>query len=108
MGLVVMVLERVPPSVRGELTRWMIEPQAGVFVGTLSALVRDKLWEKVEKVLGDGGAMQLWSTNNEQGFGVRTAGRTRREIEESDGLELVRMRPRSEAKGGGEEEEPAG
>ena len=34
--MVVMILERVPPSLRGELTRWMLELRAGVFVGTLN------------------------------------------------------------------------
>lgn len=90
MGMVVMVLERVPPSLRGELSRWMIEPQAGVFVGTLSALVRDRLWQKAVKALGEGGALQVWSTNNEQGFAARTAGRLRREVVEMQGLQLVR------------------
>ncbi len=51
--MVVMILERVPESVRGELSLWMIEPKAGVFVGNLSALVRDKLWDaNTEKVAG--------------------------------------------------------
>ena len=50
--MVVLVLERVPTSLRGELTRWMLEPKAGVFVGTMSALVREQLWEKVSH---DGG-----------------------------------------------------
>ncbi|MBA3516457.1 MAG: type I-E CRISPR-associated endoribonuclease Cas2, partial [Rhizobiales bacterium] len=31
--MVVMMLERVSPSLRGELTRWLIEPKTGVFVG---------------------------------------------------------------------------
>jgi CRISPR-associated protein Cas2 len=92
MGMVVMVLRSVPPRLRGELTRWMIEPQAGVFVGTLSALVRDRLWDKAVKALGEGGAMQLWHTNNEQGFAVRTAGRMRREVVAYDGLQLIRAR----------------
>ena len=31
--MVVMILERAPPGLRGEMSRWMIEPKAGVFVG---------------------------------------------------------------------------
>ena len=41
--MVVMLMEKVPKSVRGELTRWLIELRSGVFVGNISALVRDKL-----------------------------------------------------------------
>jgi CRISPR-associated protein Cas2 len=45
--MVVMILERVPVGLRGELTWWMLEPKAGVFVGRLSGMVRDLLWEKI-------------------------------------------------------------
>lgn len=52
--MVIMTLEKVPKSLRGELSRWMVEIQTGVFVGKLSALVRDLLWEKcVKKALED-------------------------------------------------------
>jgi hypothetical protein len=30
----------------------MIEPKAGVFVGNVSALVRDRLWQKVSTARG--------------------------------------------------------
>jgi CRISPR-associated protein Cas2 len=30
-----MILEKVPTSLRGELTRWMLEPKSGVFVGNI-------------------------------------------------------------------------
>ncbi|NQT51853.1 type I-E CRISPR-associated endoribonuclease Cas2, partial [bacterium] len=66
--MVIFILENVPTSLRGELTRWMLEPRAGVFVGSLSAMVRDKLWEKIARKLKDGGAMDIHTTNNEQGF----------------------------------------
>ena len=65
--MVVMILESVPTSLRGELTRWMLEPKAGVFVGTVSAMVRDRLWGKVCKSVRDGGCMMIHRTNNEQG-----------------------------------------
>jgi CRISPR-associated protein Cas2 len=44
--MVVLVLERVPVSLQGELTRWLLEPRAGVFVGNIPAGVRDRLWER--------------------------------------------------------------
>ena len=40
----VMLLERVSPGLRGELTRWLLELKAGVFVGRVSAMVRERLW----------------------------------------------------------------
>lgn len=86
-----MILEKVPTSLRGELTRWLIEPHAGVFVGQVSALVRDKLWEKCCAKLKEGGAVQIWATNNEQRFAVRTFGTTKREVVDFEGLQLIRL-----------------
>jgi CRISPR-associated protein Cas2 len=45
--MVVIILEKVPVRLRGELTRWLLELKAGVFVGKVSAMVRDKLWQRV-------------------------------------------------------------
>ncbi len=88
--MVVMVLERVPASVRGELTRWMLELHAGMFVGTLSALVRDKLWELVCSKMAGGAGMLVYSTNTEQGFAVRLWGATSRVPVDCEGLTLIR------------------
>ena len=88
--MVVMVLETVPEGLRGELTRWLIEVKTGVFVGTCSARVRDKLWEKCCERCRGGGVVQIWSTNTEQGFAMRMHGETSREIVEMEGLQLVR------------------
>lgn len=94
--MVVMVLEKVPASLRGELSRWLIEPRSGVFVGHVSALVRDRLWEKCIKQRGEkGGLIQIWSTNTEQRFEMRTWGDTRRELVEFEGIWLVRQKPKS-------------
>lgn len=89
--MVVMMLEKVPVSLRGELNRWLIEPHPGIFVGHVSAMVRDKLWDKCCDKLKEGGLIQMWSTNNEQRFEIRTFGDTRRQIVDFDGMKLVRM-----------------
>ena len=91
--MVVMILETVPPSLRGELTRWLVEPHPGVFVGHVSGMVRDKLWEKCCKSVKKGALIQIWATNNEQRFQIRTYGATKREIVDLDGLQLARLPP---------------
>ena len=53
--MVVMILENVSPSLRGELTRWLIEPHPGVFVGHVTARVRDLLWKLCCDACVDGG-----------------------------------------------------
>jgi CRISPR-associated protein Cas2 len=109
--MVILILERVPTSLRGELSRWLIEPKAGVFLGMLSALVRDKLWEKVCADCRDGAALLVHSGRTEQGFHVRTHGDASRHIVDVEGLMLVRTpaketrrRPRR-AKGGVDSDE---
>lgn len=89
--MVVMVLEKVPASLRGELTRWLIEPHPGVFVGHVNAMVRDRLWDKCCKAKRAGGVVQAWSTNTEQRFKMRFHGNTQREVVEFEGLQLIRL-----------------
>ena len=89
--MVVMILERVPGGLRGELTRWMIQPRAGVFVGKLSGMVRDKLWEKAQKAAKGGSGILLHSSNREQGFAVRTFGDPSRDLIDIEGIILARM-----------------
>ncbi len=88
--MVVLILESAPPSLRGELSKWMLEPKAGVFVGTISGAVRDLLWEKACREVGVGGCTMIYRTAGEQGFAIRTFGDTTREVEEWEGLFLVR------------------
>ena len=89
--MLVIVLETVPVGLRGELTRWLIEPHPGVFVGHASAMVRDRLWLKCCQGLREGGMVQIWSTNNEQRFAMRVYGTTRREVVDYEGLQLIRL-----------------
>ena len=101
--MVLMMLERVTPSIRGELTRWLLQPRTGVFAGKVSALVRDKLWDRVVLSLAPlkprksgrtPGAIMVYTTNNEQGFALRVTGQTDREVVDFEGLFLVKSRPR--------------
>jgi CRISPR-associated protein Cas2 len=90
--MVIIILENVPVGLRGELSRWMLEPKSGVFVGTLTARIRDLLWEKCCSRAKTGGVIQIWNTNNEQGFSMRMHGVTSRSIEEVEGLQLIKIK----------------
>jgi CRISPR-associated protein Cas2 len=87
--MVVFLMEKVPVSLRGEITRWMLELRPGVFVGNISALVREKLWEMVCQKLKGGAATLLHSAANEQGYKIRTFGDTTRQVRDFDGLQLI-------------------
>lgn len=89
--MVVIILESVPASVRGELTRWLLELRAGVFVGDVSAMVRDKLWEMIcGKMKRKSGGFLIHPTNTEQGYTIHFVGTTTKVVEDFEGLLLVR------------------
>lgn len=85
----VMILEKVPAGLRGELSRWLIEPKSGVFIGDISARIRDILWDKALERGQGGGVIQIWSAKTEQKFDMRMHGETSRELIEVEGLKLV-------------------
>jgi CRISPR-associated protein Cas2 len=89
--MTVIILERVPASVRGELTRWMLEPKTGVFVGRVSAMVRDKLWEHICRKMRGGAGMMVHTADTEQGYAIRYWGETSRKVEDFEGLTLIKV-----------------
>ncbi|MGI4787791.1 MAG: type I-E CRISPR-associated endoribonuclease Cas2e [Janthinobacterium lividum] len=95
--MTVLILERVPATLRGELSRWMIEPRTGVFVGKVSAMVRDSLWDKARSGAKSGAGMLLYSSPTEQGFLALSFGDTSRDLVDWEGLTLV-FTPKAAAK----------
>lgn len=91
--MLVIVVENVPPRLRGRLAIWLLEVRAGVYVGTYSAKVRDHIWAQVEAGIGEGNAVMAWSAANEAGFDFVTAGSNRRTPVELDGAKLVSFLP---------------
>src|SRR5260370_40657296 len=51
--MVVISTTAVPDHVRGALTRWLTEPAPGLYVGTVSARVREGLWSAVAASVGE-------------------------------------------------------
>ncbi len=92
MRMVVIVMENASEKLRGELTRWLLEVKAGVFAGRISALVREKLWEKVQKDSALTGALLLYSADTEQGFHIELHGYPRRSVVDLDGLQLIKIK----------------
>jgi CRISPR-associated protein Cas2 len=66
----------------------MVEVAAGVFVGTPSARVRERLWELLAQRIGEGQAVIVEQAENEQRWTVQTAGRDRWYPVDYDGLIL--------------------
>jgi CRISPR-associated protein Cas2 len=91
--MLVIVVENVPPRLRGRLAIWLLEVRAGVYVGNYSAKVRDYIWEQVGKGIDEGSAVMAWRTNDEAGFDFVTLGTNRRIPVELDGAKLVSFLP---------------
>ena len=87
--MTMIIMENVSEGLRGECTRFLLEVKAGVFIGTLSATVRELLWEKVKKECVSGGAILAFSYPSEQGFVMERWGDPRRKIIDLDGLSLI-------------------
>jgi CRISPR-associated protein Cas2 len=67
----------------------MIEPKAGIFLGRMTARLRDKIWQKAVAGSRGGACLQAWSSPGEQGFAVRTDGDGSRKVVDFEGLHLV-------------------
>jgi CRISPR-associated protein Cas2 len=88
--MVVFIIENVKPALRGELSRWLFEIKTGVFVGRVSALVREELWELIGQKVGKGAAVMLYPQRNEQGFDARIMGNRSRTLIDIEGVLLVK------------------
>lgn len=64
--MVVIVLTACPIGLRGYLTRWLLEISAGVFVGSVSARVRELMWKRTTEMVRSGRAIMVFSARNEQ------------------------------------------
>ncbi|ASQ94485.1 MULTISPECIES: type I-E CRISPR-associated endoribonuclease Cas2e [Streptomyces] len=90
-SMLVIATTAVPDHLRGALSRWTSEVVPGIFVGSVSARVRDELWQAVTQTVGNGAAVLVHPAPTEQGYAIRTAGTRRRVPEDFDGLTLIRM-----------------
>jgi len=92
MSLTVFVTERLSPGLRGVISKWLVEVNPGVYVGTLSARVRSEVADEVASwVLAKelGYALMIYPTNSEQGYAMEAWGTSRYGIVDLDGLALV-------------------
>ena len=55
--MVVVTLTDCPPKLRGDLTKWLMEINTGVYVGKVSARIREMLWTRICENLSQGRAI---------------------------------------------------
>lgn len=93
MSMLVVVTENVPPRLRGRLAVWLLEVRAGVYIGDVSARMREMIWEQITVLAETGNVVIAWATNTESGFEFQTWGENRRIPVDLDGLRLVSFLP---------------
>lgn len=86
--MVVYILDNAPENLRGELCKWVLEVKPGVFVGKLSRVVREKLWDKIAKEEMRG-ALMIYKANTEQGYRIEMLGEPYRSVIDLDGIQLI-------------------
>lgn len=77
--------------IRGELTRFLFEIDAGIYIGQLSAEVRKLLFKKVESIsygIEDFRMIMIYNYKNENGFLFEYLNYKDYKLEEFDGLFL--------------------
>ncbi|MCP2292047.1 type I-E CRISPR-associated endoribonuclease Cas2e [Nocardia amikacinitolerans] len=98
--MVVLVLTACPAGLRGHLTRWFLEISPGVFVGVVSARVRDLAWQRVVELCKDGRAIMIHTTRGEQRLSFKTHRHDWEPID-IDGIHLMRRPHTGDGKTGG-------
>jgi CRISPR-associated protein Cas2 len=87
--MTVIILTACPPGLRGHLTQWLLEISAGVYVGHVSARVRNRLWARVTDMAGPGRALMVFDVRGEQRLSF-TVHDHHWEPVDVDGLTLIR------------------
>lgn len=89
--MIILTMADCPIGLRGDLTKWLLEISPGVFVGQVSARVRDHLWERIKDTIKDGRVTMVFNTNNEQRLDFRVHNSAWEPID-FDGIKLM-LRP---------------
>lgn len=95
--MIALSVSAVPAHLRGSLTRWLLEVTPQLYVGTVSAKVRDELWASVVACGDNGVAFLAYPAANEQGFELRMTGTQHRRPVDLDGLTLIAFNSTNEA-----------
>lgn len=87
--MLVISLTDCPQKLRGDLSKWLFEINTGVYVGTVSARVREELWQRICENLRTGRATMVYSAAGEQKLDFRVHNTTWEPVD-FDGIKLMR------------------
>lgn len=87
--MIVVTMTNCPPKLRGDLSKWLIEINTGVYVGNVSARVREALWKRICDNISDGQATMVFNAQNEQHMDFYVHNTTWKPID-FDGIKLMK------------------
>ncbi len=64
--MIVVSVTNCPPKLRGDLSKWLLEINTGVYVGNINAKVREALWKRICENISNGQATMVFNAQNEQ------------------------------------------
>lgn len=96
--MLVLVLERAPPKLRGYCSSWALQVATGVYVANLPKKTRVSIWEQVLAWADvETRAVMVWSSQGtEQGLDYQILGSPRRTITDREGLLISTWIPLNE------------
>lgn len=86
--MTVVCLTNCPPRLRGDLTKWLMEVNTGVYVGRISARIRDELWKRIIENIRSGQATMVFRAAGEQHMDFRVHNTTWTPVD-YDGIKLM-------------------
>lgn len=90
--MVVLIAERAPAGLCGEFSRWLTRVGTGVYLGVLSAEVRQMLWEHALRKAPDARFVMIHSCRGEPGYAICTHGYPEDSLVDLDGIPAIATR----------------
>jgi len=88
--MLVVIVNDLPPAVRGRMKLWFIEPRPNVFVSGIKDSVAQKVVDYLyEHCPYESGLMVFRRISQTPGYEIRGTGDTNRDLTEISGLQLV-------------------
>lgn len=87
--MIVLTIKNAPSTVHHYLSKWFFEISTGVYVGQVSARIRDKIWDNLCVRLQSSQLTMIYPDRNEQHLTFRVHN-CERQVVDFDGLKLIR------------------
>lgn len=93
--MLLLVLEKAPPKLRGYCSSWALQVATGVYVANLPSRTRREIWDKINDWADmETRALMVWvESSTEQGLDFLMLGAPRRYLTRREGLIVSRWFP---------------